>query len=203
MSFVRENVTPMEGKFMGSTKEARRPGLVEAALKGRITNRQGAEALQMSLRQFIRLRKRVRKQGTKGLFHRKRGRPSPRRLPEAMVRRVTEELRLQEVRLNDCYPADLLEEEGHAISPSAVRRWTANVAEGTHAPLVSRASRGSLRAVMEIRRGRNRYLIRPAAACISSMEKQGMVVVSATPSLPYHAQKAAAAALSGRSTMTT
>jgi hypothetical protein len=38
-------------------RDARRLGLVEAAQRGEITNRQGAEALKLSTRQFKRLRR--------------------------------------------------------------------------------------------------------------------------------------------------
>jgi len=61
-----------------SRKEAPRAGLVKAALAGRITNAQGAQALGVSLRQFRRLKARYREAGVRGLVHRLRGRPSPR-----------------------------------------------------------------------------------------------------------------------------
>jgi len=63
-----------------SRKEARRPGLIQAALAGKITTAEGAHALEISLRQFRRLKARYRAEGTRGLLHRLRGRPSPRAL---------------------------------------------------------------------------------------------------------------------------
>ena len=62
-----------------SRKEARRPGLIQAALAGKITTAEGAQALEMSLRQFRRLKARYRAEGVRGLVHRRRGQPSPRR----------------------------------------------------------------------------------------------------------------------------
>lgn len=103
-------------------RDARRLGLIQAALQGRITNQEGADALGLSRRQFRRLRRRVAHEGPKGLVHRSRGRPSSRRLPEAVSRKVVDLLTHANARLNDCHLADLLEEEGIRISPDSVRR---------------------------------------------------------------------------------
>src|SRR5512145_1670719 len=67
--------------FTMSRKELARAGLVKAALSGRITNRRGAAALQLTIRQFQRLKRRVETGGAPALRHRSRGQPSPRRLP--------------------------------------------------------------------------------------------------------------------------
>ena len=63
-----------------SRKEVPRAGLVRAALDGKITNAEGARALRISVRQFKRLKGRLRAEGVGGLLHRGRGRPPPRRL---------------------------------------------------------------------------------------------------------------------------
>ena len=47
-----------------SRKEAPRAGLVKAALAGQITNAQGAHALNLSQRQFRRLKTRYREAGS-------------------------------------------------------------------------------------------------------------------------------------------
>ena len=44
--------------FTMSQKELPRPGLLKAALAGQITNRDGAAALHLSIRQFQRLKRR-------------------------------------------------------------------------------------------------------------------------------------------------
>jgi Helix-turn-helix domain len=67
--------------FTMSRKEVPRAGLVTAALAGKITNQEGARALRLTGRQFKRLKARFRQQGLRGLVHRRRGQPSPRRLP--------------------------------------------------------------------------------------------------------------------------
>lgn len=102
-------------------KEARRLGVVEAAVRGKITNGEGAEALGVSARQFRRLKRRVERQGARGVIHGNRGRASPRRLDQKIRRRVEELLR-SEVRLNDCHLRDLLGEENVQVSADSVRR---------------------------------------------------------------------------------
>jgi Winged helix-turn helix len=71
-----------------SRKELPRPGLIQAAVAGQITNREAAGALQLSVRQFQRLKARVRLGGPLALRHGTRGRPSPRRLPPAVCAQV-------------------------------------------------------------------------------------------------------------------
>ena len=66
-----------------SRKEARRPGLVQLAVTGKITTAEGARSLKMTPRQFRRLKARYRAEGVRGLVHRLRGRPSPRALDVA------------------------------------------------------------------------------------------------------------------------
>jgi transposase len=103
-------------------REARRLGTVEGAVQGRISNREGAEALGLSLRQFKRLRQRFKAEGVAGLVHRNRGRVSSRRMAESIRERAVE-LLTGEVKLNDRHIADLLEAEGQTVSAPTVRRW--------------------------------------------------------------------------------
>ena len=63
-------------------RDARRLGLIQAAVQGKITNGEGAAAVGLSVRQFERLRSRVRRLGAQGVVHGNRGRPSARRLAE-------------------------------------------------------------------------------------------------------------------------
>lgn len=102
-------------------RDARRLGMVQAAVQGKITNREGAEALRLSVRQFKRLRARVRQRGAAGVVHGNRGRPSQRRLSTEQRERVTAML-TGEVKLNDHHIADLLGEQGHRVSVATVRR---------------------------------------------------------------------------------
>jgi len=103
-------------------KEARRLGLIEAAIRGEITNREGAQALGISHRQFKRLRSRLRRDGPRALVHGNRGRPSPGRLSDSLRHRVRELLTHPEIRVNDCHLAELLAKEHMFVSHDSVRR---------------------------------------------------------------------------------
>ncbi len=104
-------------------KEVRRPGLVQAALAGKITTAEGARAVGVSLRQFRRLKARYRQAGTPGLVHRARGRPSPRALDRAIRAQIVDLLVTTYSEFNDCHCTETLyERHGLAVSRSTVRR---------------------------------------------------------------------------------
>ena len=103
------------------TRDARRLGLIQAALQGKISNGEGAAALGLSVRQFRRLRRRVRQHGARGVVHGNRGRPSARRLG-APTRARVHELLTGEVKVNDHHLAELVSEEGLPVSAASVRR---------------------------------------------------------------------------------
>ena len=109
-----------------SRKEVPRAGLVKAALAGKITNAEGARALRLSVRQFQRLRERVRTEGAPGLLHRSRG---ARRLAAAACKQVVRLMTTVYEGFNDVHLTEKLQEQ-HAlpISRASVRRlrwrWT-------------------------------------------------------------------------------
>jgi hypothetical protein len=106
-----------------SRKEVPRAGLLKAALARRITNGEGARALHLGVRQFIRLKRRFQAAGAPGLCHRLRGRPSPRRLPAAVQARVAALLETTYRDVNDCHATEKLREvEGLGVSRASVRR---------------------------------------------------------------------------------
>lgn len=106
-----------------SRKEVPRAGLLRAALAGRISNAQGAGALQLSVRQFQRLKMRFVAEGPHGLLHRRRGRPAPRRLPADVCAAVATLLQSTYAGFNDCHATEKLQEvEGLMLSRSSVRR---------------------------------------------------------------------------------
>jgi transposase len=110
----------MDHIVMGK-RDARRLGVVQAAVQGRITSREGAEGLGLSVRQFKRLRRQVREREPAGVVHGNRGRRSSRRLAEGVRARVVE-LLTGVVQLNDHHLAELLSEDGALVSPATVRR---------------------------------------------------------------------------------
>lgn len=106
-----------------SRKELPRPGLVKTALAGRISNREGAAALGLTIRQFQRLKQRVREQGVTALRHQGRGQPSRRRLPVALASQVQALLRDRYAGFNDTHVTEKLREQhGLTISRESVRR---------------------------------------------------------------------------------
>ena len=102
-----------------SRKEVPRAGLLKAALAGKISNAQGAGALHLSVRQFQRLKVRFGAEGPRGLLHRLRGRPTPRRLPADVRAAVATLLQSPYAGFNDYHaPEKLQEVEG------LVRFWS-------------------------------------------------------------------------------
>jgi transposase len=109
--------------FTMSGKELPRPGLVQAALAGRITNREAAAALHMTARQVQRLKQRFRLEGAGGLRHRTRGQPSPRRLSVTVTTQVQAFIRDRYAGFNDTHLTEKLRElHGLAVSRESVRR---------------------------------------------------------------------------------
>jgi hypothetical protein len=109
--------------FTMSRKEVPRAGLVKAALAGKITNQEGARALGLSVRQFKRLKTRVRREGARGLVHRHRGQPSPRRCPAALRAQVGRLMTTTYAGFNDVHLTEKLQQV-HAlpVSRATVRR---------------------------------------------------------------------------------
>jgi hypothetical protein len=111
------------GHLTMSSKEARRPGLIQAAVAGKLTNAEGAAALGLSVRQFRRLKAAYREQGVEGLVHGNRGRRSVRRLKEEDRVRIVEWLRGTYAGLNDTHLTEKLREiEKLEISRETVRQ---------------------------------------------------------------------------------
>lgn len=106
-----------------SRKEAPRPGLLKAALAGRMTNAEGANALGISVRQFQRLKQRFRAKGVDSVPHGLRGRPSNRRVPVALSTQITTLMRTTYERFNDVHFTEKLREVHKLpISRASVRR---------------------------------------------------------------------------------
>src|SRR5213594_4209891 len=106
-----------------SRKEVPRAGLVKAALAGKITNQEGARALRLTVRQFKRLKARVRRQGLRGLVHRHRGQPSPRRLPAALRTQIVTLMTTTYTGFNDVHLTEKLQQlYALPVSRATVRR---------------------------------------------------------------------------------
>jgi transposase len=115
----------MERHLLMSHKELERKRVMEHVLEGRITLKQASDLLQVSYRQAVRIGKRFKKQGAKGLVHRSRGRPSNRRRPEALRRKVLKryEDRYRQFELGPTLLAEKLAEENLEVDHETLRRW--------------------------------------------------------------------------------
>src|SRR5258705_5658385 len=107
-----------------SRKEVPRAGLLKAALAGKISNAQGAEAVHVSVRQFQRMKVRFAAEGPRGLLHRLRGLPAPRRhLPADVGAREAEFLQSTHAGFNHCHATEkVLEVDGLRLSRASVLR---------------------------------------------------------------------------------
>lgn len=123
-----------------SAKEQQRSGVVSRWLAGVVTTEEAVALLGVSERTAWRLRAAMVREGAAGLAHGNRGRPSPRRLPEAVRARILELARTTYRGYNDSHLAEMLEEdEGIPIGRSSLRRLLR--AEGIASPRRRRAPR--------------------------------------------------------------
>src|SRR5450631_3057678 len=109
--------------FAVSQKELQRVAVISASLKGEVVCVRAAELLCLSVRQIKRLKKRMREDGEAALAHANRGRPSPRRLPDAVRQRIVQLSRGAYTGFNDHHLCEkLVEREGFSLSRETLRR---------------------------------------------------------------------------------
>ena len=103
-------------------EDAKRYGVIEALIEGKMTNGEAADALNLSKRQVQRMKKKVAQNGPCGLIHGNRGRPSSRVLPwkDHVISLVKEKYS----DFNFSHLAETLEEEEHLlVSRETLRLW--------------------------------------------------------------------------------
>jgi transposase len=109
--------------FTLSQKELQRVSVIHACIKGDMACARAAKLLCLSVRQVKRLKKRVREDGEAALAHANRGRPSPRRLPDAVRQRIVQLSRSTYAGFNDHHLCEkLVEREGLSLSRETLRR---------------------------------------------------------------------------------
>jgi transposase len=114
---VREGVT-----FM--TKDMRRYGVIAALLDGRMTNRDAAGALGLSVRQVKRIKKRVKEEGPPGIRHGNHCRISPRAFPQEFKDRIVNLAHEKYFDFNFSHMSQMLEaQEGIRINRETLRLW--------------------------------------------------------------------------------
>ena len=106
-----------------SQKELQRVSVISACIKGDMACARAAGLLCLSVRQIKRLKKRMREEGEAALAHANRGRPSHRRLPQAVRERIVQLSRGTYAGFNDHHLCEkLVECEGISLSRETLRR---------------------------------------------------------------------------------
>jgi transposase len=97
--------------------------VISKCVKGELACVKAAGLLSLSVRQVKRLKKRMREDGEAALPHANRGRPSHRRLPDAVRERIVRLARSTYAGFNDHHLCEtLIEREGFSLSREALRR---------------------------------------------------------------------------------
>jgi transposase len=106
------------------TEEVRRYGVVAALLDGRMTNREAAAALGVSVRQIQRIKGRVKETGPLGVRHGNCDRSSFRAFPPEMKERVMALANEKYFDFNFSHMAEMLkEQEGIRVNRETLRQW--------------------------------------------------------------------------------
>lgn len=105
-------------------KELRRLKVINEVIERRITQRVAARMLGLSVRQIKRIARRVRTEGQRGIIHRSRGRPSTRRLPDTIKRRVITLYGKEYKGFGPTFASEkLLEKYKIRVSRETLRQW--------------------------------------------------------------------------------
>src|SRR5216684_1546211 len=109
--------------FALSQKELQRVAVISRCVKGELACARAAGLLCLSVRQIKRLKKRMREDGEAALAHASRGRPSHRRLPQAVRERIVQLARGTYAGFNDHHLCEkLVECQGISLSRETLRR---------------------------------------------------------------------------------
>ena len=139
------------GDLLMSGLERERAFVVRQSVEGRLGQREASERLGIGVRQFKRLVRGWRSNGDAGLVSRQRGRPSHRRMSEALRSRIGALLRDQYADFGATLAAEkLLERDGIKVSAETVRR--VQIGLGLWRPKTRRARR-----VFQLRERRPRF----------------------------------------------
>jgi len=107
-----------------SQKELNRVGPLQNLAAGKITQRQAAEQLDLSVRQVRRLLKRYRDAGEAGLVHKCRGKPSSHRFPDDFRKQVMDLVYEYYPDFGPTFAAEkLAQRDGLHLSRETLRKW--------------------------------------------------------------------------------
>jgi hypothetical protein len=82
------NINQMDNRIIMSQKEVNRYDIIQKVIKKEIKETEASEILSLTTRHIRRLKKKVDKDGIKGLIHAGRGKPSQRKLPEKETEKI-------------------------------------------------------------------------------------------------------------------
>jgi transposase len=97
--------------------------VMAGVLSGHRTQVEAARLLDLSERQVRRTQRRLEKQGDKGVVHRLRGKPSNRRIDEALKQRVLAMYREQLVDFDPTHASEVLASRGMPVHHETLRLW--------------------------------------------------------------------------------
>nr|WP_304459737.1 ISNCY family transposase [Alicyclobacillus sendaiensis] len=105
-------------------EEARRLTVISKLIDGHLSVAQAAEYLQLSIRQVLRIKKRVLEEGEAGVIHKNRGRQPSHTLPQSLKQKIVALYQSDDYRgCNDTHFTELLaQRENIYVSTSTVRR---------------------------------------------------------------------------------
>ena len=113
-----------EDMIMARQGELKRLHVIQKVLEGIIKQIEAAEILSLSGRQIRRIVKRIRVEGSRGIIHRSRGRPSNRRISDKMKEKVIELYRAQYKGFGPTLASEkLFERNGIRINDETLRIW--------------------------------------------------------------------------------
>jgi hypothetical protein len=119
----------LEGNILMSRRERKRLAVLAQVKRGELKLVTAGEVMGVTYRQAKRVWRRYRMEGDGGLVHRSRGRPSPRRKPPEIRRRVLARYGQRYGDFGPTLAAEYLAGEGLAVDHETLRRWL--IAEGT------------------------------------------------------------------------
>lgn len=105
-------------------EDMRRYGVVKAVMEGKMMNGEGAAALDLSVRQLKRIKKKVRRYGVVGIRHGNRGRTPAHAFSDTFKKRVIGMVQRRYKDFNFSHLSEMLEEEeGIRINRETLRLW--------------------------------------------------------------------------------
>jgi len=122
--FAEEGMMAGEDMIMARQGELKRLHVIQKVLERVIKQVEAAEILSLSGRQIRRIVKRIRREGSRGIIHRSRGRPSNRRISHKLKEKVINFYRTQYKDFGPTLASEkLLERNGIQISDETLRMW--------------------------------------------------------------------------------